>query len=123
MPAARKTTARKTSPKTAASDTERPAPLVDLAEDPFDESAVGQLFLFELNGVDYYIPDACNANVLAEAARLEREKGQSAATWWLLEEFTGAEGVAALRAYRGMTKDHLAQLYQACVKVLTGPKA
>lgn len=103
--------------------TERPAPLVDLSKDAFDETKVGQVFLFEIDGVDYYIPDDAHAMVLQEAARLERETGQSAAMWYLFGELLSDEALKALRSYKGLRRKHLTQLYGACVSTLTGPKA
>lgn len=115
------TTRKKTSAAPAAA--ERPAPLVDLTKNAFDETKVGRLFLFELDGKSYYIPDAASAWVLQETARLEREVNQGAAMRWLFTEFLGEDGVKALYSYKGLTQAHLTQLYQACVGVLTGPKA
>lgn len=114
-------TRKKTSARTAAP--KRPAPLVDLTEDAFDPETVSKTFLFELNGVEYFIPDAAPAGVLYEVVRLQEEVGQGTAMWWLLEQFLGEDGVKALRAYKGLTKTHLSKLYKACSDVLTGPKA
>lgn len=115
------TTRKKTSPRPAAD--QRPSPLVDLTEDAFDETAVRRLFLFELNGTDYYIPDSAPAGVLHETARLEREAGQSAAMRFLFGEFLGEDGVTALYGYKRLSQTQLLKLYKACVGVLTGPKA
>lgn len=101
----------------------RPAPLVDLTQDPFDSDAVGQIFLFELDGVDYYIPDDASVMVLHEYVRIEAEQGRASAMWWLFEEFLGEDGAAALRGYRGLTREHLRALHEACLNVITGPKA
>lgn len=122
------TTSRKkpAAPRSAAKRTvraERPAPLVDLAQDAFDPDAVGRIFLFELDGVDYYIPDDASVTVLHEYVQIEAEKGRAAAMWWLFAEFLGEDGAAALRGYRGLTREHLRALHEACLNVITGPKA
>ena len=101
----------------------RPTPLVDLSKDVFDPSKVERLPLFEVDGVVHYIPDGAQAMVLQEAARLEREVGQSAAMWFLFGELLDEEAMEALRSYKGLTRSHLLQLYAECVKVITGPKA
>lgn len=122
------TTARKkaSAPRAAAKRTApaaRPAPLVDLTADPFDPDAVGQIFLFELDGVDYHIPDDASITVLHEYVLIEAEKGRAAAMWWLFGEFLGEDGAEALRGYRGLTRKHLQDLHAACLNVITGPKA
>lgn len=117
-------TATRKKPSTVPSEViRRPAPLVDLSKDAFDESKVGRLFLFEIDGTDYYIPDGAQAMVLQETARLEREVGQSAAMWHLFGELLDDKALTALREYKGLTRAHLLQLYAECVKVITGPKA
>lgn len=122
------TTARKkaTAPRVAAKRTvraDRPAPLVDLTQDAFDETAVGRIFLFELDGTDYYIPDDAPASTLQHYAQIETTKGPRAAMWWLFGEWLGEDGATALLNYKGLTKDHLGALHAACLNVLTGPKA
>lgn len=103
--------------------TERPAPLVDLAQDAFDETAVGQILLFELDGTEYYIPDDASVGVLHEYVRIETESGRASAMWWLFEKFLGEDGAQALLGYKGLTREHLRALHEACLNVITGPKA
>jgi hypothetical protein len=117
------TTTRKKSSITPPEVGQRPTPLVDLGKDAFDPAKVTRLLLFEVDGVDYYIPDGAQAMVLQETARLERETGQGAAMWFLFGELLDEEALKALREYKGLTRAHLTQLYAECVKVITGPKA
>jgi hypothetical protein len=106
-----------------AEPSERPAPLVDLTRDAFDESAVGRIFLFKLAGTNYYIPDDAPASTLQQYAEIETTKGARAAMWWLFREWLGNDGADALLNYKRLTKDHLSALHTACLNVLTGPKA
>ena len=94
-----------------------------VAQDAFDESAVGRIFLFELDGTDYYIPDDAPASTLQQYAQIETEQGPRAAMWWLFKEWLGQDGVDALLGYKRLTNDHLSALHRACLSVLTGPKA
>lgn len=113
--------ATKRTARTESADHE--APLVDLTEDAFDDSAVTYNFLFELNGAKYYIPDDAPASTLQQYALIETSKGPRAAMWWLFEEWFGEDGVAALLGYKRLSKNHISALHTACLQVLTGPKA
>lgn len=115
------TTRKKTSTRSAAPS--RPAPLVDLTQDAFDPDTVGKTFLFELDGVEYFIPDGAPAGLLHEVVRIQEEVGHGSAMWFLFEEFLGKDGVEAIRGYKGLTRAHLSALYKECSNVLTGPKA
>ena len=124
------TTVRKkaAAPRTAAKRAARTepartnAPLVDLTQDAFDPDAVGRIFLFELDGTDYYIPDDAPASTLQQYAQIETEQGPRAAMWWLFREWLD-DGADALLNYKRLTKEHLSALHAACLNVLTGPKA
>ena len=121
-PARKKAAAPRTAAKRAARAEPSERPLVDLTQNAFDESAVGRIFLFELDGTDYYIPDDAPASTLQRYAEIETTEGPRAAMWWLFREWLD-DGADALLNYKRLTKEHLSALHAACLNVLTGPKA
>lgn len=108
--------------KTAAPAPKRPTPAVDLEADAFDPSAVDQIFLFALGGVDYYIPAQSRAGLIYEYIEIERSEGVDAAMWWLFGELLGEDGAKAFRDYPGLTKAHIRQTQMVCLDTLMGPK-
>ncbi|QOR55834.1 MAG: hypothetical protein YHS30scaffold324_66 [Catenulispora phage 69_17] len=108
--------------KTAAAPPADEQPLVDLTEDALDPDSVKKLFLFELGGVQYFIPAEQPAGMVHDYIDIERESGPDAAMWWLFGALLGDDGAAALRSYKGLRKHHLRKMQLACVDTLRGPK-
>lgn len=108
--------------KTAAAAPDRPTPAVDLDTDAFDPDAAGQIFLFALGGVDYYIPAQNRAGLIYEYIDKEREDGVDTAMWWMFAQLLGEDDAKALRAYPKLSKTHIRQLQMVCLDTLMGPK-
>jgi hypothetical protein len=108
--------------KTAAAPPADNEPFIDLEGDALDPDAVEQLFLFELGGVQYYIPAEQPAGKIYTYIELERTDGPEAAMWWMFTDLLGEDGAAALRNYKGLRRRHLRALQLRCVDTLKGPK-
>lgn len=98
---------------------EEDGPLVDL-DAMAANSADGDVHLFTLQGVDYFIPAEPPANYTLKYLRMIRTHGQEAAGAALMEWMLGTEAYEALMNYDGLTTGMLQSVMAAVQKHVAG---